>query len=68
MSYQKRFHQLLNYIEKNLDEELTIDKLSAIACLSKYHFHRQFASVIGITAFAYIRQARMKRASYQLAF
>jgi AraC family transcriptional regulator len=68
MNYQDRFHQLLNYIDANLDEELSVDKLSAIACLSKYHFHRQFSSLFGITAFAYIRQARMKRASYQLAF
>ncbi|WP_245600369.1 AraC family transcriptional regulator [Psychromonas arctica] len=45
-----------------------MDKLSSIACLSKYHFHRQFSSLFGITAFAYIRQTRMKRASYQLAF
>jgi len=68
MNYQDRFHQLLNYIDANLDEELSVDKLSSIACLSKYHFHRQFSSLFGITAFAYIRQARMKRASYQLAF
>lgn len=68
MNYQLRFHELLNYIDGNLDEELTVDKLSSIACLSKYHFHRQFSSVIGMTAFAYIKQARMKRASYQLVF
>jgi AraC family transcriptional regulator len=68
MDYQDRFHQLLNYIDSNLYEELTVDKLSGIACLSKYHFHRQFSALFGITAFAYIRQARMKRASYQLAF
>ncbi|PSW06612.1 AraC family transcriptional regulator [Photobacterium lipolyticum] len=68
MNYQERFHQLLNYIDSHLDEELTVDKLSNIACLSKYHFHRQFSSLVGITAFAYIKQARMKRASYQLVF
>ena len=68
MHYQARFHQLLNYIDSHLDEDLTVEKLSHIACLSKYHFHRQFSSLFGISAFAYIRQARMKRASYQLAF
>jgi len=68
MHYQERLHQLLNYIDSHLDEDLTVDKLSRIACLSKYHFHRQFSSLFGITAFAYIRQARMKRASCQLAF
>jgi len=68
MHYQVRFHQLLNYIDTHLDEELSVETLSRIACLSKYHFHRQFSALFGITAFSYIRQARMKRASYQLAF
>lgn len=68
MKYQDRFHQLLNFIDSNLDESLTVDTLSEVACLSKYHFHRQFSAFFGITAFSYIKQARMKRASYQLAF
>ncbi|WP_022940457.1 AraC family transcriptional regulator [Psychromonas hadalis] len=68
MNYQTRFHQLLDYIDFHLDEELTVDKLSGIACLSKYHFHRQFSSLFGLSAFSYIRLARMKRASYQLVF
>lgn len=68
MNYQIRFHQLLDYIDFHLDEELTVDKLSGIACLSKYHFHRQFSALFGLSAFSYIRLARMKRASYQLVF
>lgn len=68
MIYQERFYQVLNYIDTHLDEQLTVERLSDIACLSKYHFHRQFSSIFGITAFAYIKQARMKRASYQLSF
>ncbi|WP_413699571.1 AraC family transcriptional regulator [Psychromonas sp. KJ10-10] len=68
MNYQERFYQLLHYIDEHIDEELTVEHLSDIACLSKYHFHRQFSALLGITAFAYIRQARMKRACYQLAF
>lgn len=68
MSYRERLYQLREYIDVNLDDDLTVDKLSDLACLSKYHFHRQFSAVFGITAFSYIKQARMKRASYQLAF
>lgn len=68
MNYRERLYQLLDYIDSNLDDDLTVEKLSSIACLSKHHFHRQFSSLFGITAFVYIRQARMKRASYQLAF
>tara|TARA_R110001583_G_scaffold115465_2_gene265958 strand:+ start:36 stop:902 length:867 start_codon:yes stop_codon:yes gene_type:complete len=68
MNYHDRFYQLLHYIDAHIDKDLTVESLSEIACLSKYHFHRQFSALFGITAFAYIRQSRMKRASYQLAF
>lgn len=68
MNYRDRLYKLIEYIDANLEEDLTIEKLSEFACLSKHHFHRQFSSLFGITAFTYIKQARMKRASYQLAF
>jgi len=68
MNYQQRYHQVLNYIDSHLEESLSVEKLSEIACLSKYHFHRQFTALFGMTVNAYIRQARTKRASYQLAF
>src|SRR5919199_1385125 len=32
------------------------------------HFHRQFAATFGVTVHRYVQLARMKRASYRLAF
>lgn len=55
MNDQERLYQLLDYIDSHLDDELTVDMLSQIACLSKHHFHRQFLSLFGMTAFSYIR-------------
>ncbi|MDN3680291.1 AraC family transcriptional regulator [Vibrio tapetis subsp. quintayensis] len=68
MNYQGRLHQVVDFIDAHLDDELTVNTLSRVASLSKYHFHRQFSSLFGMTAFAYIKQARLRRASYQLAF
>ncbi|ANW23290.1 AraC family transcriptional regulator [Vibrio coralliilyticus] len=68
MDYRERLFNTLDYIDSHLDGELTVDKLSEVACLSKHHFHRQFSSLFGMTAFTYIKRARLKRASYQLAF
>ena len=65
---QNKFTDVLNYIDLHLDDELSIEQLSEIAHLSKYHFHRQFSSYYGISLSAYIKLIRLKRASYQLAF
>ncbi len=63
-----RYHRVFEYIDKHLDEVLNVDVLSQIACLSKFHFHRQFSALYGIGVGAYIRLVRLKRASYQLSF
>ncbi len=64
----KRIARAVAHIHHQLDEELTLDALSSVACFSKYHFHRQFKKEAGIPVGVYIRLLRLKRASYQLAF
>lgn len=44
------------------------DRLSRVAHFSKYHFHRQFTNYVGLTPNRYIQLARLRRASYRLAF
>jgi AraC family transcriptional regulator len=66
--YAQRMRAVFDYISQNLDEEFDLDKLSAIACFSKYHFHRQFSDYTGIGVFKYVQMMRLKRASYRLAF
>lgn len=66
--YPQRFKQLLDHIDRHLQEPLTLEQLSGVANLSRFHFHRQFSALYGRTLFEYIAALRMKRASYQLAF
>lgn len=66
--YRARFRRVLDYIDAKLSEDLTIEELSAVATLSKYHFHRQFTALYGVGVYRYIQLCRLKRASYQLAF
>ncbi|AWK42854.1 AraC family transcriptional regulator [Photorhabdus laumondii subsp. laumondii] len=63
-AYVKRFNQVFNYIERHLDEPLTLEQLSEVANFSRYHFHRQFANYCGIPVGRYIQLMRLKRASY----
>ncbi len=66
--FLERFNRVLDYIDDHLDEQLSVEQLSQVACLSKFHFHRQFSSIFGVNLSAYIKQLRLKRASYLLAF
>lgn len=59
---------MLEYIDGHLDDALTVEQLSRVAALSKYHFHRQFAELFGIGVYQYVQLCRMKRACYELAF
>ncbi|MFT6986532.1 MAG: AraC family transcriptional regulator [Psychromonas sp.] len=66
--YAERFNNICDFIYNNLDEDLSIEKLSKVANFSKYHFHRQFSIYMGISVFKFIQLLRLKRASYQLVF
>ena len=63
-----RFRAVLHYIDTHLEDELGCEQLSAVAYLSRFHFHRQFSALFGIGVAEYVKLTRLKRASYQLAF
>lgn len=63
-----RFNRVFDYIDKHLDEVLTVELLSQVANFSRFHFHRQFSEYTGISIFRYIQLLRLKRASYRLVF
>lgn len=67
-TYHFRFRKVLEYIDSHLDDDLSVGRLSNVAAFSKYHFHRQFSELFGISVYKYIQLSRLKRASYQLAF
>ncbi len=68
LMYDEKINFVRDYISENLDENLTVEKLSQVANFSKYHFHRQFSSYVGMNVARYILMLRLKRASYQLVF
>lgn len=67
-TYAKRFAQVFDYIDRHLDEALTVEKLSEVAHFSRFHFQRQFSAYCGISVWRYIQWMRLKRASYRLAY
>ncbi len=67
-AYRARLLRVVAYIDANLGDELTLDVLAGIAAFSKFHVHRQFAALFGLSIFEVVHLARLKRASYQLVF
>ena len=67
-NYQVRMQRVLDHIDQHLDGDLDLDTLSRIAAFSKFHFHRQFTATFELSVHRYVQLARMKRASYQLAY
>ncbi len=70
--YQQRIELVIKHIYHELAtptlDGLTLEKLSQIACFSKYHFHRIFAAIVGMNINQFIQRLRLKKASYQLVF
>ncbi len=66
--YAQRFAQVFDYIDRYLDEPLSVDTLSSLANFSRFHFQRQFSGYVGLSVTRYIQYLRLQRAARQLVF
>ncbi len=64
--YIARINRVIDYIEKNLDQEHTLETLSNVACFSPFHFHRIFKAIMGETLHQFINRLRLQKAASQL--
>ncbi len=66
MEWIERLNSAVNYIEKNIIENINLEEVSKIACCSTYHFQRMFAYIADIPLSEYIRRRRMSLAAVDL--
>jgi AraC family transcriptional regulator len=59
---RRRLFRVLDYIEANLEGDLSIDRIASIACLSRYHFARAFKQAVGQPPHRYVSDRRLERA------
>ena len=64
--YLFRLNRAIDYIQKHYDENLNLTKLAAIACFSKFHFHRLFRTFVGETLNDFVRRFRLEKAVHKL--
>lgn len=61
--YKSRINRVVDFIEKNLSKNFTLNELAQTACFSKFHFHRIFFSLTGETLFRFIQRLRLEKAA-----
>ncbi|GES48544.1 AraC family transcriptional regulator [Rhizobium sp. NBRC 114257] len=64
--YETRLRRVSAYIHEHLDDELDMEKLAEIACMSSYHWHRIYRAIYGETAAASVKRLRLHRAAGDL--
>jgi AraC family transcriptional regulator len=57
----------IQYIDNNLDTELSLEKVSELAAYSPFHFHRIFRLITGETLQNYIIRKRIEKSAFYLA-
>ena len=59
---RRRLVRVLDYIEANLEGDLSIERMATVACLSRYHFSRAFRQAVGESPHRYVSAKRFERA------
>jgi AraC family transcriptional regulator len=59
---RRRLSRVLEYIQANLESDVTVDDLASIACLSRFHFARAFKAAVGESPYRFVSAKRLERA------
>lgn len=63
-----RLDRVLQYIEANLEDDITVGDLADAACFSMFHFVRAFHLAMGRPPHTYLSERRLDRARHLLAY
>ncbi len=64
--YIHRINRVIDYIEKNIDEELKLEAISRVANFSPFHFHRIFSAIMNESLNQFIQRIRLEKAAAML--
>ena len=65
--YKKRIVKTIQYIDENLDADLSLEKIAEISAYSPFHFHRIFKLITGETLQTYITRKKIEKSAFFLA-
>lgn len=58
-----KINKVIDFIEQNINEDLSLHRLSDIACQSPFHFHRLFSIICGETVHQFVTRKRIEKAA-----
>ncbi len=64
--YKFRINRVFEYIDENLDADLSLNTISEVAFFSPFHFHRIFKFLMGETINEYVIRRRVEKAALDL--
>lgn len=64
--YNKRINEVINFILSNLNDDLSLQQLAAIANYSPFHFQKIFKNIMGESPKQYIIRMRLEHAAHTL--
>lgn len=59
--YISRINRVIDYIDNNIEKELSLEILASEACFSPFHFHRIFSAFVGETLNNYTKRIRLEK-------
>lgn len=65
-NYYLKINAVIDFIDANLDADLSLDRLSEMASFSPFHFHRIFVEITGETPNALINRKRIEKIAGKL--
>ena len=66
MDWMKQLNEVMDYIDINLQSEISYDRISEIACCSIYNFQRMFSYIAQTSLSEYIRNRRLTLAAFDI--
>jgi AraC family transcriptional regulator len=66
MNWLEGLNQAIDYIERNLQDEIDYEKIADLFGYSVYHVQRVFAMIAGVPLSEYIRNRRLSMAAIEL--
>lgn len=61
--YKANINRVVDYIQANLSENLSLKQLSNVACYSKFHLNRIFSAYMGESVYQYIKRLRLEKSA-----
>jgi AraC family transcriptional regulator len=58
---EQRLQRVLEFVEANLETDISVDDLASVAFVSKFHFSRVFRRATGQTPHQFVRARRLEK-------